>query len=117
VRWYRKAAEQGHANAQFNLGVGYANGQGVKQDHAEAVRWYRKATEQGLVYAVAALKRAARRPATWLPFAGLAAGKRDCAPVTGAGAVTFLFLAFFCAASACLRLLSQVMQAPQRPRS
>jgi len=25
----------------------YENGQGVKQDHAEAVRWYRKAAEQG----------------------------------------------------------------------
>ena len=79
----------------------------MKQDHAEAVRSYRKAAEQGLVYAVAALKRlsgesggAARRPATWLPFAGMAAGKRDGAPVAGAGAVTFFFLAFFCAASA-----------------
>ena len=79
----------------------------MKQDHAAAVRSYRKAAEQGLVYAVAALKRlsgeyggAAHRPATWLHFAGLAAGERHCAPVTGAGAVTFLFLAFFCAASA-----------------
>jgi len=34
----------------------YENGQGVKQDHAEAVRWYRKAAEQGLLNAVAALK-------------------------------------------------------------
>jgi len=25
----------------------YDNGQGVKQDHAEAVRWYRKIAEQG----------------------------------------------------------------------
>ena len=47
ARWYRKAAEQGHAVAQYNLGVMYKNGQGVKQDHAEAVRWYRKAAEQG----------------------------------------------------------------------
>jgi len=30
----------------------------------------------------------------------MAAGKRDGAPVAGAGAVTFFFLAFFCAASA-----------------
>jgi len=47
VRWNRKAAEQGHAGAQCNLGVMYAYGQGVKQGHAEAVRWYRKAAEQG----------------------------------------------------------------------
>jgi len=55
VQWYRKAAEQGFAKAQYNLGVKYANGQGVKRDHAEAVRWYRKAAEQGLVSAVSAL--------------------------------------------------------------
>jgi len=47
VRWYRKAAEQGHAGAQYNLGVMYLNGQGVRQDHAEAARWFRKAAEQG----------------------------------------------------------------------
>ena len=40
-------AEQGEANVQFNLGVMYANGQGVKQDDVEAVKWYRKAAEQG----------------------------------------------------------------------
>jgi len=57
VRWYRKAAEQGFAGGQGNLGVLYDHGQGVKQGHAEAVHWYRKATEQGLVNAVAALKR------------------------------------------------------------
>ena len=47
VKWYRKAAEQGDANAQVNLGVCYDKGQGVKQDHDEAAKWYRKAAEQG----------------------------------------------------------------------
>ena len=47
VRWIRKAAKQGPADAQYNLGGMYANGQGVNLDHAEAVRWYRKAAEQG----------------------------------------------------------------------
>ena len=47
VKWYRKAADQGDAAAQFNLGVMYATGQGVPQDYAEAVKWYRKAAEQG----------------------------------------------------------------------
>jgi TPR repeat protein len=46
VRWYRKAAEQGHAEAQCNLGSMYHQGKGVKQDFAEAVRWFRKAAEQ-----------------------------------------------------------------------
>jgi uncharacterized protein len=27
VKWFRKAAEQGHAKAQFNLGAMYDNGQ------------------------------------------------------------------------------------------
>lgn len=43
----RKAAEQGDATAQFNLGYCYCKGQGVPQDYAEAVKWYRKAAEQG----------------------------------------------------------------------
>ena len=47
VNWYRKAAEQGHARGQFNLGLMYANGRGVTKDEAEAVNWYRKAAEQG----------------------------------------------------------------------
>ena len=43
----KKAAEQGNADAQNNLGVMYQYGEGVSQDKAEAVRWYRKAAEQG----------------------------------------------------------------------
>ena len=41
------AANQGDAYAQFNLGVMYANGEGVPENDAEAVKWYRKAAEQG----------------------------------------------------------------------
>jgi len=43
----RKAAEQGDAKAQYNLGAMYDNGRGVPQNDAEAVAWYRKAAEQG----------------------------------------------------------------------
>jgi len=43
----RKAAEQGNASAQFNLGAAYYNGDGVPQDYAQAAAWYRKAAEQG----------------------------------------------------------------------
>ncbi|ENT1825255.1 sel1 repeat family protein [Neisseria gonorrhoeae] len=42
-----QAAEQGNAAAQFNLGVMYENGQGVRQDYVQVVQWYRKASEQG----------------------------------------------------------------------
>ena len=31
VKWYRLAAEQGTADAQYNLGVRYAKGRGVPQ--------------------------------------------------------------------------------------
>ena len=43
----RVRAEAGDAEAQFNLGVLYNNGDGVPQDDAEAVRWYRLAADQG----------------------------------------------------------------------
>ena len=55
VKWYRKAAEQGLASAQFNLGQMCALGRGVPQDDAEAVKWYRKAAEQGLAEAQSAV--------------------------------------------------------------
>ena len=42
-----KAAEQGDADAQFNLGVMYEQGNGVKKDYTQAAKWYRKAAEQG----------------------------------------------------------------------
>ena len=51
VKWYRKAAEQGNKQAQYNLGVCYESGRGVPQDYSEAVKWYRKAAEQGVDYA------------------------------------------------------------------
>jgi TPR repeat protein len=44
----RVAADQGDANSQFRLGVMYATGEGVPQNHAEAARWYRLAADQGL---------------------------------------------------------------------
>jgi hypothetical protein len=47
VRWYRKAAEQGCASAQYALGFMYDQGRRVPRDHFEAVRWLRKAAEQG----------------------------------------------------------------------
>ncbi|WP_043885401.1 tetratricopeptide repeat protein, partial [Pectobacterium wasabiae] len=46
--WYTKAAEQGHAWAQYNLGVAYDNGEGVKKDPVQAVMWYTKAAEQNI---------------------------------------------------------------------
>ena len=46
AKW-RTAAQQGDADAQFNLGVLYDEGKGVAQDYKEAVRWYKLAAAQG----------------------------------------------------------------------
>lgn len=51
VKWYRKAAEQGLAKAQYNIGVAYKRGNGVGQDSKEALNWFRRAAEQGDVRA------------------------------------------------------------------
>ncbi len=37
AKWYRLAAEQNNAAAQYNLSLMYANGQGVPRDDGEAV--------------------------------------------------------------------------------
>ena len=57
VEWYRKAAEQGHAQAQNNLAVCLDNGSGCAADKAEAFKWYKKAAEQGIKEAQEALVR------------------------------------------------------------
>ena len=48
VKLWKPLAEQGNANAQFVLGLMYANGEGVPEDDKQAVKWYRLAAEQGL---------------------------------------------------------------------
>jgi TPR repeat protein len=40
-------ADQGDADAQYNLGIMYDNSKGVPENYAEAVKWYRKAADQG----------------------------------------------------------------------
>ena len=47
----RRQAEQGDADAQYNLGYRYATGIGVPQDRAEAARWLRLAADQGHIQA------------------------------------------------------------------
>ncbi len=55
VRWLRKAADQGHAEAMTRLAQMYANGQGLNKDEAEAARWYRKAADQNYSDAILSL--------------------------------------------------------------
>ncbi|MGB8275345.1 MAG: tetratricopeptide repeat protein [Alphaproteobacteria bacterium] len=51
MRLLQPLADQGNAGAQSNLGLMYANGQGVSQDHSEAMKWFRKAAGQGVAEA------------------------------------------------------------------
>jgi uncharacterized protein len=47
VALFRKGADQGNAQAQYNLGSIYAKGQGVPQDFVQALGWFSKAAENG----------------------------------------------------------------------
>jgi uncharacterized protein len=47
LRLWRPLAEQGGAEAQYNLGIMYYDGDGVPQNYAEAIKWHRLAAEQG----------------------------------------------------------------------
>ena len=47
LRLYRQAADQGSANAQYNLGVMCDRAEGMPKDLEQAARWYRKAADQG----------------------------------------------------------------------
>jgi len=47
MTFYRKAAVQGNALAQYNLGMLYGTGKGGRLDYAQALQWFQKAAEQG----------------------------------------------------------------------
>jgi len=55
LKYYRMAAEKGLALAQFNLGVMYRDGNGVKQDYQEAINWFTKSANQNCASAQYAL--------------------------------------------------------------
>jgi hypothetical protein len=40
VKWYRRAADQGDADAQFNMGASYETGEGVAMDMTEAYAFF-----------------------------------------------------------------------------
>jgi tetratricopeptide (TPR) repeat protein len=47
AKWYRLAADQGLADAQYKLGSMYDSGGRLKRDYPEAAKWYRLAANQG----------------------------------------------------------------------
>ncbi len=46
-KWYAKAALQGYASAQLNLGVTYYAGQGVPKNYVLAYMWWSLASARG----------------------------------------------------------------------
>jgi TPR repeat protein len=59
---WRQAADQGHANAQFNVGVAHERGEGgLQPSPSEAVRLYRLAAAQGHTQATARLQEMERQ--------------------------------------------------------
>ena len=64
LKLYEKAARQGLATAQFNLGVLYDNGVGVRLNYWKAAMLYMKAAEQGHLRAKFAV-------GFWVVFASL----------------------------------------------
>ena len=46
VHWYRLAAEQGLADAQYDVGVMYEFGRGVPQDDVQAHMWFNLAASR-----------------------------------------------------------------------
>lgn len=51
-RWFRHAAEQGHAVAQYMLARAYATGRGVAADQAQSVEWMTRSAEGRFVPAI-----------------------------------------------------------------
>lgn len=47
VGLWHKAANQNHADAQYNLALCYVKSEGVPQDLEEGVKWLRKAARNG----------------------------------------------------------------------
>ncbi|MBT3785930.1 SEL1-like repeat protein, partial [bacterium] len=47
VFWFKKAAERGDPDAQFDLGIAYKDGQEVEKDDDLAFSWFQKAAHQG----------------------------------------------------------------------
>jgi TPR repeat protein len=52
LKWYKRSADNGSAEAMHRIGALYSNGFGVPQDYAEAMRWYRKSADLGYTIAM-----------------------------------------------------------------
>ena len=84
--WFRKAADQGHAVAQYGLGNMYKEGRGVPKNIAKALSWFRKAAAQGLPDAA---ERVTELEAMQSSPAGMGTGKcANCGALEAPGGAT-----------------------------
>lgn len=99
VAGYRAAAQRGEPEAAYQLGLRYAGGLGVPQDHVAAAAWFRHAADQGVghaqyqlgaMYAVGlGVERDAIEAARWITMAavrGVADAQHDLGMAYAAGA-------------------------------
>ena len=47
LKWYAKAADQGHLDSKFNLGILYLNGNLIPQDYLQGHMWFDLAARAG----------------------------------------------------------------------
>ena len=47
--WHLKSAEEGYAPAQKDVGMSYANGDGVAEDDKKAVKWLINLLSKGMI--------------------------------------------------------------------
>ena len=56
AQWYRKAAQQGHTSAQYNMAVLHLQGEGVERDPVEAYAWLLHSSKAGHEASLAVIK-------------------------------------------------------------
>ena len=61
LRFFQIHAAQGHAIAQYNLGLLYQHGLGVPQNQTQAQYWLKQSAEQNFVKAQSVLEQLSRR--------------------------------------------------------
>jgi TPR repeat protein len=47
IKWYKKAAKRKHSEAQYELGLMYKTGRGVRMNNRKACHWFRQSAAQG----------------------------------------------------------------------
>jgi TPR repeat protein len=72
--FFRKAADEGHAVAQYCLATGHSFGEGVPHDPPQALYWFRQSATQGLRLGLSVLAGEVREPGdTPLPLSDIEA--------------------------------------------